>query len=200
MKTPMVLVVPILWAQYAITTAAEPETPPPVTDNAELQRIFDADQGDRTPPIDWNTVSARDEARELRVKALLSAGALRTGADFFHAAMVLQHAPTPNDYLLCHDLCVIAIGKGEERAKWLAAASLDRFLVSIDRPQRFGTQFGASRPNQPMRLRPVDPSVTDELRRAFNVPSLEEARAREEKYLRDFEAKREASKPVEPAR
>jgi hypothetical protein len=30
--------------------------------------------------------------------------------------MILQHASTPDDYLLAHDLSVIAISKGEEKA------------------------------------------------------------------------------------
>jgi hypothetical protein len=182
-----------------VAAEAEPAASPPAGDNAELRQIYEEDQADRKPPIDWKVVSDRDGDREQRVKVLLAEGALRTGADFYHAAMVLQHAPTPNDYLLCHDLCVIAIGKGEERAKWLAAASLDRFLVSIDRPQRFGTQYGANRPNQPMRLRTVDPAVTDELRRAFNVPTLAEAKAREAQMLRDFETKQQdKSAPAAP--
>ena len=43
--------------------------------------------------------------------------------------MILQHGGGPEDYLLAHELCVVAIGRGEER-KWLAAASEDRFLMT----------------------------------------------------------------------
>jgi hypothetical protein len=99
--------------------------------------------------------------------------------------MVLQHAPAPEDYLLAHELCIVGISKGEERAKWLAAASEDRFLMSIGRPQRFGTQYRKERPEAPFQLYQVDPGVTDELRRAFNVPSLAEAKAREEAMNKD---------------
>src|SRR5687768_41936 len=92
----------------------------------ELQRLFVEDQADRAPAsgnnIDWEAVGVRDETRERRVKELVRAGALKSGADYYHAAMILQHAPEPDDYLLAHDLCVIAIGKGEQRAKSLAAA------------------------------------------------------------------------------
>jgi len=55
--------------------------------------------------------------------------------------MILQHAEAPEDNLLAHELCVVAISKGNFEAKWLAAASEDRFLMRIDRPRRFGTQF-----------------------------------------------------------
>lgn len=135
----------------------------------------------------------RDEARELRVKELIQAGALTTGADYFHAAMILQHASEPDDYLLAHDLCVIAIAKGEERAKWLAAASLDRFLMSIGRAQRFATQFVSKRSFHPPVLAPVDPKVPDHLRRELNVPSLQEAKAREAEMQKEFEASRRAN-------
>ena len=170
-------------AAAAYTISAETESSSVTTVSDELKRMFEEDQADRKPPsgkgVDWAFVGPRDEAREIRVKEMVASGALQTGADFYHAAMILHHAQTPDDYLLAHDLCIVAISKGEERAKWLSAASMDRFLVSVGRPQRFGTQFGGSRPGAPIKLRPVDPSVPDNLRRAFNVPPLAEARARE---------------------
>jgi hypothetical protein len=114
-------------------------------DNPELARLYQEDQADRVSkdgkPIDWNVVEPRDKAREKRVKELYANNQLRTGADYYHVAMVLQHASAPEDYLLAHELCVVAISKGDERAKWLAAASEDRFLMGIGRPQRFATQF-----------------------------------------------------------
>ncbi len=73
---------------------------------------------------------------------------------------------------------MVAITKGDERAKWLAAASEDRFLMEIGRPQRFATQF-RSEGNSAMRLYQTDQGVTDELRRALNVPSLAQAKMRE---------------------
>ena len=166
------------------------------TSSAEMETLVEEDQKDRMPApgksIDWEEVGIRDEVRERRVKELVRAGALRTGADYLHAAMVLQHAAEPDDYLLAHDLCVIAIGKGEQRAKWLAAASLDRFLMAIGRPQRFGTQFISRRSFHPPRLAPIDPSVPDHLRRELGVPSLEEAKQREAEMAKEFDDRRRA--------
>lgn len=151
-------------------------------DNSELARLFQEDQADRTSSdgrsIDWKAVDARDKAREKRVKELYRNNQLRSGADYYHVAMVLQHANAQEDYLLAHELCVVAISKGQERAKWLAAASEDRFLMEIGRPQRFATQF-RSVGNSPMRLYETDEGVNDELRRALNVPTLAQAKARE---------------------
>lgn len=151
-------------------------------DNKELAQLYKEDQADRAPvdarSIDWSVVGKRDRARLARVKELYSQNQLQTGADYYHAAMVLQHGEVAEDFLLAHELCVVAIGKGEERAKWLAAASEDRFLTNIGRRQRFGTQY-RSDGNGPYRLTEVDEGVTDDLRRALNVPSLAASKARE---------------------
>ncbi len=153
-------------------------------DNVDLARCYAEDQADRLPPdgtaIDWTLVMPRDKAREQQVKALYCSGALHTAADFHHAAMILQHADAPDDYLLAHELCVVAIAKGDASALWLCAASEDRFLGSIERPQRFGTQYVQHGPDGPLRLAPVAAGVTDGLREQFRVPGLQLARNMEE--------------------
>lgn len=151
--------------------------------NAELARLFAEDQADRKPEagrsIDWVEVGKRDKARLARARELYARAELRAGEDYWHAAMVLQHGGEPQDHLLAHELCVVAIAKGFDRAKWLAAASEDRFLGSVGRPQRFGTQYTAAGPNAPYHLAPIEDGVTDALRREFNAPTLAEAKARE---------------------
>ena len=124
-----------------ILPSVPPITVEAVRDSEELARLYEEDQSDRKAglQIDWEVVGPRDKMREARVKELYTRGQLRTGKDYHRAAMVLQHAQTPEDYLLAHEPCVIAIFKGVD-ARWLAAASEDRFLRSIGRPQRFGTQ------------------------------------------------------------
>jgi hypothetical protein len=162
---------------------AQPARAAAVEDNEELARLFQEDQSDRMPkdgkPIDWKKILPRDRAREGRVKELYRDDALQTGADYFHAAMILQHSPTVDDYLLAHELCIVGISKGEPRAKWLAAASEDRFLMNIGRPQRFGTQYRSDVSGKNLRLYKVGEGVTDHLRRELGVPSLAEAKNRE---------------------
>lgn len=152
-------------------------------DNPELAKLYDEDQADRKPPggkpIDWAVVGPRDNKRLARIKALYKAGELHTGKDFLRSAMVLQHAHEPDDHLLAHELCVAALVKGEREARWLAAAAEDRFLMNIGRPQRFGTQYRSSGPNDPVKLYKVGPGVTDGLRLEMGVPTLDEARKRE---------------------
>ena len=55
--------------------------------------------------------------------------------------MVFQHGETQEDILFAHVLAVTALGKSNARARWLAAASLDRYLHRLGQPQIFGTQF-----------------------------------------------------------
>ena len=152
-------------------------------DNPELARMYAEDQSDRrdAEKIGWEKISERDAARLARAKAIYGADGLKTGSDYFHAALILQHSHEAGDYLLAHELCIVAIGKGEERAKWLAAATEDRFMMDIGRPQRFATQYRPEPPGSdgPIRLYKVDEGVTDGLRREFKAPSLAEARAKE---------------------
>jgi hypothetical protein len=113
-------------------------------DHPELAQLYQADQQDREASpakMDWQNVAPRDAARRQRVRALISEGAVRTGKDFERAAMVFQHGDTPDDILYAHVLAVTAIAKGNLNARWLAAASLDRYLHRLNQPQIFGTQF-----------------------------------------------------------
>jgi len=190
MKTPWTLLLSLVFAVAlpGAVQAADGTSPA----STELQRLFDEDQAERTPEagkvIDWSAVSLRDEARQQRVKALLANGSLQSGADYFHAAMVMQHASEPDDYLLAHDLCVIAIGKGERQARFLAAASMDRFLRRIGRPQRYGTQYYSNHPSRPPKLAPVDPGVPDAIRLEMNVPTLAQAQAKEQRMASEHAA------------
>jgi hypothetical protein len=172
---------------FAMQSSAQSAT----RDNEELTRIEQEDQSDRTPSagksFDWSAVGQRDDARLARVKELYIQNKLQTGNDYFRAALILQHSLAPEDYLLAHELSVVALSKGKPNAgaldaRGMAAATEDRFLMSIGRPQRFGTQYRVEDENAPVRhykLYKTDSGMTDELRSLMNVPSLADAKARE---------------------
>nr|WP_240978687.1 energy transducer TonB [Longimicrobium terrae] len=66
---------------------------------------------------------------------------------------------------------------GNDRARWLAAASLDRWLLSTGQPQRYGTQYLEQ--GGRTYLQPIDSTaVTDEERRRAGVETLDGIRAR----------------------
>jgi hypothetical protein len=149
----------------------------PGADNQELLVLLEADQADRQlamGEIDWQAVSQRDEARLARVKELYQGNALRTGTDWWRAALILQHSQVSEDHLLAHEMCMAALVRGERSAASLAAATEDRFLRGIGRRQRFGTQYEAADPKDPMLLAPVQEGVTDALRAVLDVPPLPE--------------------------
>ena len=170
---PMLLFVIVAVSAISSCRSAAPPPKAVALDNAEVAALCDADQADRRPAggksIDWSVVSPRDRTREARVLAIYRANALHTGADYFHAALVLQHSEDAHIHLLAHEMSVVAISKGERKAIWLAAAAEDRFLMNIGEPQRFGTQYRSDGPNTPMQLWVVDPAVTDQLRREMKV-------------------------------
>lgn len=171
------LIALLLAAPLAAQEAGQPAAQP---SNAEMKAIFDADQADRQgggTAIDWSAVTPRDEARQARTRALLDAGALRSGDDFWHAAYVFQHGAEPNDYLLAHTLAMIANARGRSDAIWIAAATLDRYLQKSGRPQIYGTQFNTR--EMATTQEPYDRTlVSDALRQALDVPPQAEQERR----------------------
>jgi hypothetical protein len=178
------------WCTHEVVAAQDSPANAAATDHHELAQLYAEDQSDREPKegkgIDWPIVGPRDEARRKRIMEFYAAGELKTGKDYYHAGMILQHGNRPEDYLLCHELCVAAVFTAPanqnadwiSQAKWLAAASEDRFLLSVGRAQRFGTQFGKEG-NSPWKLKRLEEGITDELRKALNVPPLAKAKERE---------------------
>src|SRR5262249_26306337 len=110
------------------------------TINRELYEMFREDQADRAGSmkgIDWSKVKPRDDARRAAVKRILAAGGVKVSADYFHAAMVLQHGDTSEDYDMAHKLAGRAaeLDPNNGTAKWLSAAAKDRYLWRIGKPQ-----------------------------------------------------------------
>src|SRR5436190_5616218 len=141
--------------------------------NPELSAIFTADQADRQQRLAFEDLHARDAERRQRVEVLLGSGLAPTAEDLFHAAMVFQHGGSPAAYERAHELAEEAVRMGHERARWLAAASLDRWLMSTGRPQKYGTQYRAL--NGVWVLHEVDPATTDDERAEWSVPGLQVA-------------------------
>src|ERR1700719_1334527 len=137
------------------STQNSPTTKLANDDNAEIKTLFLNDQHDRGfdpfPEFDehgkpvaarksWpvqpmETMEKRDRERRVRVHQLLDAGNVKTGQDDWFAAMIFQHGEKPEDYLQAHVLALTAAYKGNRNARWLAAAALARYLLSVSQKQ-----------------------------------------------------------------
>jgi hypothetical protein len=168
------LLLAFLLAATGNAAAAMPADVP--ADNAELANLFQQDQADRDAAnIDWNVVGPRDEARRARVQALLDAGAIRSAADHYPAAMVFQHGESLADYRLANALATIAMAQapGDSHYRWLVGASWDRLLMRQLQPQWYGTQYKGDAKG--MYLYPVTKdAIGDEERKAMVGHTLAE--------------------------
>lgn len=130
-----------LVAQTSALNAQKPsETPKPVN------QIFVEDQDDLhgpegKPRFTEEEYHQRVKAREATLRAMLAAGEIKTGDDFRDAAFIFQHGDTAEDCLFAHILAIEAIVRGTAAARWIAAATLDRYLQFTQHPQVFGTQY-----------------------------------------------------------
>jgi hypothetical protein len=135
--------------------------------------MFTVDQKAREGDhIDWAKLTKDDEQRRNDLRQMLSAGGVRTGNDYFHAAMIFQHGQNPDEYLMAHVLAMDAVALGSKEARWLSAATLDRYLLSIWQPQVFGTQFHGGPNFEGMTHDKMNPAiVSDPMRSATCVVS-----------------------------
>ncbi|MBD3258514.1 hypothetical protein GF377_08780 [candidate division GN15 bacterium] len=101
---------------------------------------------------------------------------VREAEDLYRAATILLECDIAGgdaDCLLAFYMAKTAADKGMEEARYLAARSIDRHMVTHGKLQRFGTQeildsLGGRT------LAPFDPNTSDSERAAWGVPPLEE--------------------------
>jgi hypothetical protein len=210
---------------YAATCFASAQTNTPT-----LRALFVQDQRDRGVPLaddavdilskeeaaklpkhDWTDVNKRDAERRATAKRLLDSEP-RTGENLYYAAFIFQHGQDPSDYLFAHVLATEAIARGYDKATWISAATLDRYLQSIGQKQVFGTQYLDERyawylqhrndpdmkdkiksiPSGEQTLEPYDTQlIPDSVRADFCVPDL----AVQQQYIVDVHAGKQEDLP-----
>ena len=115
---------------------------PPTTQNVskELEYIYETDQEDRHTLrfLDMR----RDKKRLKKVLYLYSKDSINKPQDKFYAAMILQHGYKPEHYKLAYNLANQAKESNIEFAEWLSKAAYDRWMLSIGKEQKYGTQKG----------------------------------------------------------
>ena len=162
--------------------------PAPVTQadrEGALRALFEADQADRSGPIeqvDMDTLNARDRVRRDSLSALIRAGVLGSASSYYHAAMLMQHGFDSADFRQANEWAK----KSEEldstkvETRWLVAASWDRYQMSRGEPQWYGTQSDRVEGGKgALVLYTIDPTrVTDRERIYRGVGTIDQLCAR----------------------
>jgi len=171
---------------YIASCTSNPNNPTeepaqPKADNEELIGIYKNDQNDRkTSPIDWNIVSGRDSLREVRIYEMLDSNLVQTSLDYHNAAMIFQHGGDSIAYGMAVKLMRRSIELDSTANKWLLAAAIDRYLLSKDEPQIYGTQYSKKGKDAPWALGKIDTTqITDAERKLYGVETLAEQREKE---------------------
>jgi hypothetical protein len=153
---------------------------PPETDNLQLEDIYQADQSDRQKVYDSpqavNELKQRDTMRKAMTLDMMSKGEVNTVLDLYRAAVIMLHGTDPKDFLTAHRLAVLSAVNGHRPARWLAASSLDRYLMAMGQPQIYGTQFEHNSEENKYQLRlPIeDNRLLSWEKRFLNVPPVSE--------------------------
>jgi TonB family protein len=168
--------------------------------------MADQDQYDRLH--DARDVGSHDAAHQQQVRRLLASQQLRTGRDYFNAALLLQHGDSASDYLQANELAkkALALNPHNRAAKTLIAQSWDRYQRSLGQPQWYGTQRYARDGREYLQL--LDTTrVTEDERRAYFVSTLAEKLAyfnkqanRHETSLRAYTLTNEQQRSLEQRR
>jgi hypothetical protein len=174
---------------FAAEVACSPDVPiidipiisqkPAPTVKAELIKLFEEDQGDReelskpgTAQQKWQAIAARDVARRTRVLKMLEKMQITDGDGLFFAAVILQHGNCSSHYKLAVRLAGTAIALGYDDGRLLYADAVDRYLMSLNKPQKFGTQY-TLRDGKKQLIGGVDQNTTNLERAKYNVPPID---------------------------
>ena len=172
-------------------------TPPPTASASRVHQLETEDQSDNPGNISAEEYYRHGDARRAEIRKLLEEGKVVSGEDFSDASLIFQHGQTPGDFLFAHILAVEALIRGGSADKWIAAATLDRYLQSVNQPQVFGTQYTGEKSTANIPKPQVDPHVLniqrtqkpydpnllpDSVREDFCVPNV----AQQEKNLATF--------------
>ena len=143
-------------------------------------------------------VQERQKERQDAARRAWLGEKLTSPQDHLWCAAVLSDSDALEDLALAHKLALRAEEMGEPRGLPLSAEIVDKQLLKRGQPQRYGTQMLFDPVVRRYRLWDVDPSTTDEDRRAMGVPPLEQLIARAEQADRDLGERLRGQKPAAP--
>jgi hypothetical protein len=143
--------------------------------SVEIQELFLADQKEHldVPSVgtaEYSALRERDRLRRESGLKLLVSITSPSAEDLYRVAWVLNHGDTPEEARCAHQLATQAAALGCDDAKWLSAASYDRWQMYSGKPQKYGTQIVPDGTRH--RVWDTDPSTTDTERAELNVPPI----------------------------
>ncbi|MCE7994284.1 MAG: hypothetical protein HEP71_20020 [Roseivirga sp.] len=165
--------------------------------NEDLANMFGEDQAARLSggKIDWDELKLKDAERRNRVMKLVAKDKVKSAHDYYKAAFIMHHGYEVEDYKMAHDLALKAIEFDDRHrmSPWLAAATKDRYLLKAGKPQWYGTQgMEFLQKTRKMGINPdkIDTTaVSDDQRKAWNAPSIEQIRTYVNNYISEQEQK-----------
>src|SRR5581483_3811696 len=163
--------IPILFSSLTATTA--------YGQNQLLRELAKEDQDQRR----GKKIERTDEERVNSVLSLIGQGEVKTPEDKFNAALVLQHTlmtfrekrlvgTSPDNYLLAHYLFKSALEADYQDARYLVAASIDRYLMSTEGRQKYGTQRVINQETGKEELVPIDRKTPNSERAKYSGVDL----------------------------
>lgn len=149
--------------------------------NQLLRDLAKEDQDSRS----GKTITRTDEERVKLVLSQIGLGEVKVPEDKFNAALVLQHTPftycekrlvstSPDNYLLAHHLFKSAFETGYKDARYLVAASIDRYLSMTAGYQKYGTNRLIDQETGKEEWVPIDRKTPDSERARYGVLPLAE--------------------------
>ncbi|TAA26602.1 hypothetical protein [Pseudoxanthomonas winnipegensis] len=156
-----------------------------------LAALYEADQAERgqvrtlTDPGALKSaakaMAEHDAQRREQVRAMIRDGALHSAEDYRMAATIFQHGLTGDDYALAHALATLGstLAPDDAQLRWLAAATTDRWLLSRQPEQWYGTQPVCDARTTPptCTLAVREGAVSDQERAAAGIAPLAQLRA-----------------------
>ncbi|WKZ38336.1 MAG: hypothetical protein QY332_10385 [Anaerolineales bacterium] len=108
----------------------------------QLRYMYETDQEDRLA-LRFRNLNERDWERLERVLEFHEQGNIARPEELYHAATILQHGTASEHYELAYLLAKRASEAGYKNADGLWKSAYDRWMLSLGKPQVYGTQSTA---------------------------------------------------------
>lgn len=147
-----------------------------MTINIQLEQLYLDDKNDRAlfekGKLSKKFLKQNDTHRQEVLNTILPTLDETEIWNCHYACLLLMHSwsDDPAIYKQAHDYAKKAVKLGSNVTKWLFAASLDRWLVSQGKLQKYGTQFNIKTGE----ICAYDHSTSDHERSEYGVPPLSE--------------------------